>query len=128
MAAHFFQKGEIGAVVVGSDRIAANGDVANKIGTYGVACLARLHECPFIVAAPWSTVDLRTADGSGIPIEERAGAEVTHVGERRLVPEGVGVRHPGFDVTPARLVTAIVTERGVAAPPSRESMAALATA
>lgn len=126
MAAHFFQKGEICAVVVGSDRIAANGDVANKIGTYGLACLARLHDRPFLVAAPWSTVDLRTPAGDAIPIEERSATEVTHVGHQRLVPEGVGVRHPGFDVTPARLVTAIVTERGVASPPSRQTLAALA--
>jgi methylthioribose-1-phosphate isomerase len=126
MAAHFFQRGEILAVVVGSDRIAANGDVANKIGTYGVACLAHLHGRPFVVAAPWSTVDMKTPDGSKIPIEERSAGEVTHVGGRQLVPDGVGVRHPGFDVTPARLVTAVVTERGVAEPPSPESMAALA--
>lgn len=122
MAAHFFQRGEIRAVVVGSDRIAANGDVANKIGTYGVACLAHLHERPFVVAAPWSTVDLKTSDGSKIPIEERSSAEVTQVGEKQLVPTGVSARHPGFDVTPARLVTAIVTERGAAAPPSQEAL------
>jgi methylthioribose-1-phosphate isomerase len=125
MAAHYFQRGEIQAVVVGSDRIAANGDVANKIGTYGVACLAKLHERPFLVAAPWSTVDLRTQDGARIPIEERASLEVTYIGERRLVPEGVSARHPGFDVTPARMITAIVTERGIASPPSRESLAAM---
>jgi methylthioribose-1-phosphate isomerase len=126
MAAHFFQRGEIRAVVVGSDRIAANGDVANKIGTYGVACLARAHDRPFVVAAPWSTVDLRTEDGAGIPIEERASEEVTRVGDKQLVPTGVRARHPGFDVTPAGLISAIVTERGVAAPPSRERLAALA--
>ncbi len=125
MAAHYFQRGEIRAVVVGSDRIAANGDVANKIGTYGVACLAKAHERPFVVAAPWSTVDMKTADGSGIPIEQRSAGEVTHVGNRQLVPSGVGVRHPGFDVTPARLVTAIVTERGVADPPSSHTIATL---
>jgi methylthioribose-1-phosphate isomerase len=122
MAAHFFQRGEIDAVVVGSDRIAQNGDVANKIGTYGVACLAHLHQRPFVVAAPWSTVDLKTVDGSQIPIEQRSSLEVTQVGGRQMVPSGVTARHPGFDVTPARLVTAIVTERGVAAPPSRESL------
>jgi methylthioribose-1-phosphate isomerase len=126
MAAHFFQRGEILAVVVGSDRIAANGDVANKIGTYGVACLAHMHERPFVVAAPWSTVDLKTPDGRGIPIEERSAGEVTHVGSRQLVPSGVGVRHPGFDVTPAHLVTAIVTERGVAEPPSSRTIATIA--
>jgi methylthioribose-1-phosphate isomerase len=126
MAAYYFQRGEIGAVVVGSDRIAANGDVANKIGTYGLACLARLHDRPFIVAAPWSTVDLRTKDGAGIPIEERSSEEVTHVGQKQLVPTGVRARHPGFDVTPARLVTAIVTERGAASPPSNATLAAIA--
>jgi methylthioribose-1-phosphate isomerase len=126
MSAHYFQRGEILAVVVGSDRIAANGDVANKIGTYGVACLAKAHERPFVVAAPWSTVDLRTADGAGIPIEERSSEEVTHVGAKQLVPAGVRARHPGFDVTPARLVTAIVTERGAAAPPSNATLAAIA--
>ena len=113
-------------MVVGSDRIAANGDVANKIGTYGVACLARMHERPFIVAAPWSTVDLRTANGEAIPIEQRSANEVTHVGGRQLVPDAVGVRHPGFDVTPAKLVTAIVTERGVASPPSLQALARIA--
>ncbi|HVY49176.1 MAG TPA: S-methyl-5-thioribose-1-phosphate isomerase, partial [Minicystis sp.] len=118
MAAHFFARGEIGAVVVGADRIARNGDVANKIGTYGVACLARAHDVPFYVAAPWSTIDLATASGAAIPIEERSRDEVVRIGERVLVPEGVGARHPAFDVTPARLVTAIVTERGVFAPGS----------
>lgn len=125
MAAHFFQRGEIQAVVVGSDRVAANGDVANKIGTYGVACLAHLHQRPFVVAAPWSTVDLRTPDGAAIPIEERSSEEVTHLAGRQLVPTGVRARHPGFDVTPARLVTALVTERGVAEPPSSQSLVAL---
>ncbi len=127
MAAHFFQRGEICAVVVGSDRIAANGDVANKIGTYGVACIARAHDRPFYVAAPWSTVDMRVSHGREIPIEERAAREVTHIGERQLVPDGVTARHPGFDVTPANLVTAIVTERGVVNPVSRGGMAAFET-
>jgi len=116
MAAHFFQRGEIDFVVVGSDRIARNGDVANKIGTYGVAVLARAHEVPFTVAAPWSTVDLRTPDGSGIPIEERSHDEVAKIGNLTIVGQGIGVRHPAFDVTPARLVDAVFTERGVFSP------------
>jgi methylthioribose-1-phosphate isomerase len=116
MAAHFFQRDAIQFVVVGSDRIARNGDVANKIGTYGVAVLARAHEVPFTVAAPWSTVDLRTPDGQSIPIEERAREEVARVGDTLLVPDGVNVRHPAFDVTPARLVDAVFTERGVFRP------------
>ncbi|MEY4510700.1 MAG: hypothetical protein RLZZ450_2822 [Pseudomonadota bacterium] len=116
MAAHFFQRGEIDFVVVGSDRIAKNGDVANKIGTYGVAVLARAHEVPFTVAAPWSTIDLRTPDGSGIPIEERSHDEVAKIGGLTIVGEGIGVRHPAFDVTPARLVDFVFTERGVFSP------------
>jgi methylthioribose-1-phosphate isomerase len=116
MAAFFMRRGEVSAVVVGADRIARSGDVANKIGTYGLACLARAHQVPFYVAAPWSTVDLATADGAAIPIEERSRDEVARVGDRLLVPEGVGVRHPAFDVTPAALVTAIFTERGEVAP------------
>jgi methylthioribose-1-phosphate isomerase len=116
MAGHYFQRGEIQFVVVGSDRIAENGDVANKIGTYTVAVLARAHEVPFTVAAPWSTVDLRTPDGRGIPIEERSHDEVAELNGIRLVGEGIGVRHPAFDVTPARLVDAVFTERGVFEP------------
>ncbi|WP_437591743.1 S-methyl-5-thioribose-1-phosphate isomerase [Sorangium sp. So ce1000] len=112
MAAWFMQKGEIGAVVVGADRIARNGDVANKIGTYGLACLARHHGVPFYVAAPWSTIDLATDSGASIPIEERSRDELAVVGGRRVVPPGVAVRHPAFDVTPAELVTAVFTERG----------------
>jgi methylthioribose-1-phosphate isomerase len=119
-------RGEINAVVVGSDRIAANGDVANKIGTYTVAVLAREHSIPFYVAAPVSTFDLSTPTGADIPIEERSPEEVTTVAGRRITPEGVGVRHPAFDVTPHRLVTAIVCERGVARPPYTESLRALA--
>jgi methylthioribose-1-phosphate isomerase len=115
MAAHFMKRGEVAAIVVGADRIAANGDVANKIGTYGLACLARAHGVPFYVAAPWSTVDLDTPDGEQIPIEERSRDEVAKVGGVSMVPDGVGARHPAFDVTPARLVTAIFTERGEAA-------------
>jgi methylthioribose-1-phosphate isomerase len=116
MVAHCMQQGRIGAVVVGADRIARNGDVANKIGTYGHACLARLHDVPFYVAAPWSTIDLETATGADIVIEERDPGELTRVGDKQLVPESVAVYNPAFDVTPARLVTAIVTERGVFAP------------
>jgi methylthioribose-1-phosphate isomerase len=124
MAAYFMKKGEVSAVVVGADRIAKNGDVANKIGTYGLACLARAHQVPFYVAAPWSTVDLATADGAAIPIEERSRDEVAKIGEVVLVPEGVGARHPAFDVTPASLVTAIFTERGEAAPAEIASLEA----
>ena len=120
MAAHFFQRGEIDFVVVGSDRIAKNGDVANKIGTYGVAVLARAHEVPFTVAAPWSTVDLRTPDGAAIPIEERSHDEVAKIGGLTIVGAGIGVRHPAFDVTPARLVDYVFTERGVFSPRAGE--------
>ena len=111
--------------VVGADRIAANGDVANKIGTYGVAVLAREHGIPFYVAAPLSTIDPETASGEEIPIEERGREEVAEFGARPVVPEGVPVRHPAFDVTPAALVDAIVTERGVARAPYGTSLAAL---
>jgi methylthioribose-1-phosphate isomerase len=99
--------------------------VANKIGTYAVAVLAKEHGIPFYVAAPISTVDLKTPDGSGIPIEERNGREVTHVGSSRLTPEGVHIRNPAFDVTPAKYVTAIITERGIARAPYDESLAQL---
>jgi methylthioribose-1-phosphate isomerase len=129
---HLLSKGAIDFVVVGADRIARNGDVANKIGTYGIACLAHLHGVPFHVAAPWSTVDLACASGADIPIEERSAREVTHLrvpdGEIALGPEGVGARHPAFDVTPARYVRAIFTERGAATPPGPASLAALAPA
>ncbi|MFK8002972.1 MAG: S-methyl-5-thioribose-1-phosphate isomerase [Polyangiales bacterium] len=116
MPGHFFQRGEIDFVVVGSDRIAANGDVANKIGTYGLAVLAEAHDVPFTVAAPWSTVDMATATGEGIPIEERSREEVATIGERTMVAEGIPCRHPAFDVTPARLVRAVYTERGTFRP------------
>ena len=122
MAATFMRQGMIDLVVVGADRIAANGDVANKVGTYGVAVLAREHGIPFYVAAPTSTIDLATADGSGIPIEERPSREVTHVGSTRLTPEAAKIRNPAFDVTPARYVTAIITERGVWREPYGESL------
>lgn len=114
MAGALMAQGEIDGVIVGADRIAANGDTANKIGTYSVAVLAKEHNIPFYVAAPISTIDLTLADGSLIPIEERSSREVTHSGERQLAPEGVAVRNPAFDVTPARLISAIITEHGLA--------------
>jgi methylthioribose-1-phosphate isomerase len=122
MAGAMMRLGQVDLVVVGADRIAANGDVANKIGTYTVAVLAREHGIPFYVAAPLSTIDLETPDGSHIPIEERQAREVTHVGPFRLTPEGVRIRNPAFDITPARFVTAIITERGIARPPYLESL------
>ena len=128
MAASLMRAGKIQAVVVGSDRIAANGDVANKIGTYNVAILAKEHGIPFYVAAPWSTVDMATATGDAIPIEERPQVEVTHHGGKQLTPNGVGIRNPAFDVTPAKYVTAIVTERGVLKAPYPESLKAMETA
>jgi methylthioribose-1-phosphate isomerase len=126
MAGAFMRQGLIDAVIVGADRIAANGDVANKIGTYTVAVLARQHEIPFYVAAPLSTFDLSIPDGSHIPIEQRTPTEVTHVGPTRIVPEGVSVFNPAFDVTPNEFVTAIVTEVGVARAPYLSSLAKLA--
>jgi methylthioribose-1-phosphate isomerase len=122
MAASLMRQGRIGAVIVGADRIAANGDVANKIGTYGVAVLAKEHGIPFFVAAPWSTIDLRTPTGDHIPIEQRPEIEVTHHAGRQLTPHGVGIENPAFDVTPARYVTAIITERGVLRAPYSESL------
>nr|NIQ96813.1 S-methyl-5-thioribose-1-phosphate isomerase [Desulfuromonadales bacterium]NIS42819.1 S-methyl-5-thioribose-1-phosphate isomerase [Desulfuromonadales bacterium] len=113
MAGYLMSQGEIDCVIVGADRIAANGDVANKIGTYTVAVLAREHGLPFYVAAPLSTIDLSLPDGGHIPIEERDRSEITHDGKKQLAPEGIAVRNPAFDVTPARLVSAIITERGV---------------
>jgi methylthioribose-1-phosphate isomerase len=124
MAGALMRQGLIQLVVVGADRIAANGDVANKIGTYSVAVLAREHGIPFYVAAPLSTVDLATADGSGIPIEERSAREVTHVGTVQIAPATARIRNPAFDVTPARLVTGIITERGIARAPYEESLRA----
>jgi len=122
MAGHFFQQGRFDAVIVGADRIAANGDAANKIGTYTVAVLAKAHGVPFYVAAPISTVDVATPNGAAIPIEERSAAEVTSIGGVAIAPEGVAVRHPAFDVTPAALITAIITDRGVLRPPYDESI------
>jgi len=126
MAGHFLHAGRIGCVIVGADRIAANGDVANKIGTYGVAVLAKENKVPFYVAAPVSTLDLTLPDGTHIPIEERGAAEVTHMQGVRVAPEGTEVRNPAFDVTPNRYVTAIITERGVARAPYTESLRELA--
>jgi methylthioribose-1-phosphate isomerase len=126
MAGAIMKQGKIGAVVVGADRIAANGDVANKIGTYTVAVLAKEHGIPFYVAAPLSTVDLETPDGSKIPIEQRNAKEVTHIAGRQMVPDGVEVENPAFDVTPARYVSAIITEQGVAKAPYEQSLRQLA--
>jgi methylthioribose-1-phosphate isomerase len=122
MAASLMRAGKIQAVVVGADRIAANGDFANKIGTYNVAILAREHGIPFYCAAPWSTIDLATKTGDAIPIEERSAVEVTHHGGKQLTPHGVGICNPAFDVTPAKYVTAIFTERGVLRAPYTESL------
>ncbi|HEV2297887.1 MAG TPA: S-methyl-5-thioribose-1-phosphate isomerase [Candidatus Acidoferrales bacterium] len=125
MVGHFLRSGGIGAIVVGADRIAANGDTANKIGTYPMAVLAHEHHVPFYVAAPISTLDLSISSGETIPIEERAASEVTHLQGVRMAPD-VNVANPAFDVTPARLITAIITERGVARAPYEESLKQLA--
>ena len=125
MAGHLMSRGDVDCVIVGSDRTTANGDVANKIGTYTLAVLCRHHGIPFYAAVPMSTIDFSMTKGEQIPIEERGPEEVTHHGSERKVPEGVGVRNPAFDVTPADLVTAIITERGVARAPYVESLAAL---
>ena len=126
MAGAMMRQGKIGAIVVGADRIARNGDLANKIGTYTVAILAKEHGIPFYVAAPISTVDLACADGSQIPIEQRNRKEVTHIAGKQMVPDGVSVENPAFDVTPAQYVAAIITERGVARAPYEESLLHLA--
>jgi methylthioribose-1-phosphate isomerase len=125
MAGFLMGRGEVDAVIVGTDRVAANGDVANKIGTYMVAVLARRHNIPFYVACPLSTIDLAIASGAGIPIEERAAAEVTGFRDCQWAAPGVAVRNPAFDVTPAELVTALITEKGVVAAPDRARIAAL---
>jgi methylthioribose-1-phosphate isomerase len=125
MAGYLMARGEVDAVVVGTDRVAANGDVANKIGTYMVAVLARRHNIPFYVACPLSTIDLSIPDGAGIPIEERAADEVTGFRDCQWAAPGVQVRNPAFDVTPAELVSALITEKGVVSQPDRESIARL---
>lgn len=125
MAGHLMSRGEIDAVMVGTDRVAANGDVANKIGTYMVAVLAQRHGIPFYVACPLSTIDLAIPDGTAIPIEERSADEVTGFRECQWAAEGVQIRNPAFDVTPAELVTALITEKGVVSQPNRENIAAL---
>jgi methylthioribose-1-phosphate isomerase len=128
MAGAMMKQGKVNAVVVGADRIAANGDVANKIGTYTVAVLAKEHNIPFYVAAPWSTVDMSTPTGEEIPIEQRSASEVTHHAGKQIAPDGVLVENPAFDVTPSKYVTAIITERGVAKSPYAESLKELAAA
>src|SRR5262249_7276205 len=126
MAGAMMKQGKIGAGVVCADRIAANGDVANKIGTYSVAILAKEHGIPFYVAAPWSTIDLATPDGDHIPIEQRASTEVTHMAGKQVAPTDVKVENPAFDVTPHKYVSAIITERGVARPEYAKSLRELA--
>jgi methylthioribose-1-phosphate isomerase len=128
MAGYFMSKGRIQAVIVGADRIAANGDAANKIGTYSVAILAREHGIPFYVAAPFNTIDSATPNGEAIPIEQRAAREVTHLNGVQVTPHGVRIENPAFDVTPAKYIAAIVTERGVLRAPFTESIAAMAAA
>lgn len=126
MAGSMMRQGKIAAIVVGADRIAANGDVANKIGTYTVAVLAKENGIPFYVAAPLSTVDMNCPDGSRIPIEERNAREVSHIAGKQMVPDGALIENPAFDVTPAKYVSAIVTERGIARAPYSESLRQLA--
>lgn len=125
MAAFFMAQGKVDAVIVGADRIAANGDTANKIGTYGLAVLCQYHKIPFYVAIPISSLDRSLSDGSQIPIEQRSAEEVTHVRGQSIAPDRIEVAHPAFDVTPASLITAIITERGVLRPPFVSSIAAL---
>jgi methylthioribose-1-phosphate isomerase len=122
MAGHFMKSGRIDCVIVGADRIAANGDTANKIGTYSVAVLAKENDLPFYVAAPISTLDVSLESGDQIPIEERDGREVTHIKGAQLAPQGIEIANPAFDVTPHRYIAAIITERGVARPPFQESL------
>ena len=122
MAGHVMKSGKVDAVVVGADRIAANGDTANKIGTYMVAVLAREHGVPFYVAAPLTTLDMSLASGEEIPIEERDAMEVTHIHNHQLAPDGIKVHNPAFDVTPHEFITAIITDKGVARPPFVESL------
>jgi len=127
MVGHFLKTGKVGAIVTGADRIAANGDTANKIGTYQIAVLAKENNVPFYIAAPVSTFDLSIPTGEHIPIEERSSAEVTHIQGVRIAPDNVHAAHPAFDVTPARYIAAIFTERGVARAPYTQSLAALAS-
>ena len=122
MSAHLMKQGRIQAVIVGADRIAANGDTANKIGTYAVSILAKEHGIPFYVAAPWSTIDIATAHGDLIPIEQRSAREVTHSNGKQMTPDGAAIENPAFDVTPAKYITAIITERGVLYPSFAESI------
>ena len=124
MAGSMMLAGDVDLVVVGADRIAANGDTANKIGTYPLAVLAKEHGIPFYVAAPWSTIDLATPDGAAIPIEERNAREVTHVGNNQLAPAGAHIRNPSFDVTPHKFITAIITERGIVRAPYQKTLGA----
>jgi methylthioribose-1-phosphate isomerase len=128
MAGYFMSKGRISAVIVGADRIAANGDTANKIGTYSVAILAREHGIPFYVAAPFNTIDPETASGDLIPIEQRSAREVTHVNGRQVTPHGISIENPAFDVTPAKYIAAIITEHGVLRAPFGESIRGAANA
>lgn len=125
MAGHFMQRGKVQFVVTGADRIAANGDAANKIGTYTLAVLAKENGIPFYIAAPLSTIDLSLPEGGAIPIEERSAEEVTTLGGQRIAPEGITAAHPAFDVTPARYIHGIITERGIARPPFTSSLLAL---
>lgn len=125
MCGYLMSKGRVQAVIVGADRIAANGDVANKIGTYSVAILAKEHGIPFYVAAPWATIDMATATGDDIPIEQRSAREVTHSNGKQMTPDGVGIENPAFDVTPSKYVTAIITERGLLRAPYSKSMLAM---
>lgn len=127
MAGYLMQRGEIDCIIVGADRVVANGDIANKIGTYTLAVLARAHNLPFYVAAPSSTIDLTLACGDDIRIEERAADEVTHIGGNLIAPEGVSAAHPAFDVTPHTLITAIITEQGIIEPPFGEGLRRIAT-
>ena len=125
MAGHFMKSGDIDVVIVGTDRVAANGDVANKIGTYMVAVMAKEHDIPFYVACPLSTIDLSIAKGDDIPIEERSADEVTGYGGVRWAPANIKVRNPAFDVTPARFVTGLITEKGIVYAPNEEKLRAL---
>ena len=125
MSGYLMSKGRVQAVIVGADRIAANGDTANKIGTYSVSILAKEHGIPFYVAAPFNTIDHETSHGDGIPIEQRDRREVTHSNGKQMTPDGVGIENPAFDVTPAKYITAIITERGVLRAPFAESIAAM---